>query len=142
MQAARFRHRLPRHTERCYRCFSAHDKRYDTVTRLVSQHQDECSLTAGGLEVPQLQGRVPAPMTAQKWSCEVGKYLRGYSKNKYSAPERNHQTFTRTSRYRKFPGRNFYKYLKQRAIGLKDLADAAPRVDKTAIGRRADFALR
>ena len=113
MQAARFRHRLPRHTERCYRCFSAHDKRYDTVTRLVSQYQDECSLTAGGLEVPQLQGRAPAPMTAQKWSCEVGKYLRGYSKNKYSAPERSHQTFTRTSQYRKFPGRGFHKYLKQ-----------------------------
>jgi hypothetical protein len=52
-------------------------------------------------------------MTAQKWSCEVGKYLRGYSKNKYSAPERSHQTFTRTSQYRKFPGRGFHKYLKQ-----------------------------
>jgi hypothetical protein len=80
-------------------------------------------------------------MTAQKWSCEVGKYLRGYSKNKYSAPERNHQTFTRTSQYRKFPGRGFHKYLKQGQSLSRIWRDAALRVDKTAIGRQADFAL-
>jgi hypothetical protein len=141
MQAARFRHRLPRHTERCYRCFSAHDKRYDTVTRLVSQYQDECSLTAGGLEVPQLQGRAPAPMTAQKWSCEVGKYLRGYSKNKYSAPERSHQTFTRTSQYRKFPGRGFHKYLKQGQSLSRIWRTRPSESTKQRSAAQADFAL-
>jgi hypothetical protein len=67
-------------------------------------------------------------MTAQKWSCEVGKYLRGYSKNKYSAPERSHQTFTRTSQYRKFPGSGFHNWITVRescanqcAVGSKGL---------------------
>jgi hypothetical protein len=121
--------------------FLAHDKRYDTVTRLVSQYQDECSLTAGGLEVPQLQGRAPAPMTAQKWSCEVGKYLRGYSKNKYSAPERSHQTFTRTSQYRKFPGRGFHKYLKQGQSLSRIWRTRPSESTKQRSAAQADFAL-
>jgi hypothetical protein len=128
MQAARFRHRLP----------TAHRKVLSLFlgTRQTVRHgdpfgltiPDECSLAAGGLEVPQLQGRAPAPMTAQKSSCEVGKYLRGYSKNKYSVPERSHQTFTRTSQYRKFPGSGFHNWITVRescanqcAVGSKGL---------------------
>ena len=68
------------------RCFAAHGKRYNEVIRLVCQYQDECSLAAVGSEVPRLRGRAPAPMTVQNWFCEIGKYLRGYSKNKYSVP--------------------------------------------------------
>jgi 5-hmdU DNA kinase-like protein len=68
------------------RCFSAHGQRYDEVIRLVCQYQDECSLAAIGSEVPRLQDRAPAPMTVQNWFCEISKYLRGYSKNKYSVP--------------------------------------------------------
>jgi len=68
------------------RCFAAHGKRYSQVIRLVCQYQDDCSLAAFGSKVPRLQGRAPAPMTVQNWFCEIGKYLRGYSKNKYSVP--------------------------------------------------------
>jgi hypothetical protein len=68
------------------RCFAAHGKRYNEVIRLVCQYQDDCSLAAVGSKVPRLQGRAPAPMTVQNWFCEIGKYLRGYSKNKYSVP--------------------------------------------------------
>jgi hypothetical protein len=68
------------------RCFAAHRKRYDEVIRLVCQYQAECSLAAVGSEIPRLQGRAPAPMTTQNWFCELFKYLRGGSKNKYSVP--------------------------------------------------------
>jgi hypothetical protein len=68
------------------RCFAAHGKRYDEVIRLVCQYQDECSLAAVGSETPRLRGRAPAAMTAQNWFCEISKYLRGYSKNRYSVP--------------------------------------------------------
>jgi DNA polymerase-1 len=68
------------------RCFTAHGKRYDAVIRLVRRYQDECSLAAIGSKVPRLRGRAPAPMTVQNWFCEISKYLRGYSKNKYSVP--------------------------------------------------------
>ena len=67
-------------------CFAAHGKRYDAVIRLVRRYQDECSLAAVGSEVPRLQGRVPAAMTVQNWFCEIGKFLRGKSKNNYSVP--------------------------------------------------------
>jgi hypothetical protein len=66
------------------RCFNAHGKRYHAVIRLVCQYQDECSLAAVGSRVPRLQGRAPGPMTVQDWLCEVSKYFRGDSKNKYS----------------------------------------------------------
>ena len=68
------------------RCFSAHGKRYAEVIRLVCQYQDECSLAAVGAELPRLRGRAPAPMTVQNWFCEISKYLRGKSKNKYNVP--------------------------------------------------------
>jgi hypothetical protein len=68
------------------RCFSARGQRYDEVIRLVCQYQDECSLAAIGSKVPRLQGRAPAAMTAQNWFCEIGKYLRGKSKNNYIVP--------------------------------------------------------
>jgi 5-hmdU DNA kinase-like protein len=67
------------------RCFAAHGKRYNEVIRLVCRYQDECSLSAVGSEVPRLRGRAPASMTVQNWFCEISKYLRGYSKNKYIA---------------------------------------------------------
>jgi hypothetical protein len=41
----------------------------------------------------------------------------------------------------KIPWKGLSQILETRAIALKDLADAALRVDKTAIGRQADFAL-
>jgi hypothetical protein len=66
------------------RCFTAHGKRYNEVIRLVCRHQDDCSLAAVGSKVPRLQDRAPAPMTVQNWFCEISKYLRGYSKNKYT----------------------------------------------------------
>jgi hypothetical protein len=68
------------------RCFTAHCQKYHKVIRLVCRYQDECSLAAIGEPVRRLQGRAPAPMTVQNWFCEVGKYLLGYSKNKYSVP--------------------------------------------------------
>ena len=68
------------------RCFAAHGKRYNEVIRLVCRCQDECSLAVVGSEVPRFQSRAPAPMTVQNWFCEVSKYLRGDSKNKYSVP--------------------------------------------------------
>jgi DNA polymerase I len=68
------------------RCFTAHGQRYAEVIRLVCRHQDECSGAAIGEPVPRLHGRAPAPMTVQNWFCEISKYLRGYSKNKYSVP--------------------------------------------------------
>jgi hypothetical protein len=68
------------------RCFAAHGKRYNEVIRLVCRHQDDCSLASVGSKVPRLRGRAPAPMTVQNWFCELFKYLRGGSKNKYSVP--------------------------------------------------------
>jgi hypothetical protein len=68
------------------RCFAAHGKRYNEVIRLICQYQDECSLAAVGSKVARLQGWAPAPMTVQNWFCEISKYLRGDSKNKYSVP--------------------------------------------------------
>jgi alpha-glutamyl/putrescinyl thymine pyrophosphorylase clade 1 len=68
------------------RCFAAHGKRYDAVIRLVRRYQDVCSLAAVSEPVPRLHDRAPAPMTVQNWSCEISKYLRGESKNKYSVP--------------------------------------------------------
>jgi hypothetical protein len=68
------------------RCFVKHERRYNEVIALVHQYQDECSLAAVGSEVPRLQGRAPAAMTAQNWFCEIEKYLRGKSKYKYSVP--------------------------------------------------------
>jgi hypothetical protein len=68
------------------RCFAAHGKRYNQVIRLVCQYQDDCSLAAVGSKVPRLQGQAPAPITVQNWFCELFKYLRGGSKNKYSVP--------------------------------------------------------
>jgi hypothetical protein len=68
------------------RCFVKHERRYNEVIALVHQYQDECSLAAVGSEVPRLEGRAPAAMTAQNWFCEIGKYLRGNSKNNYIVP--------------------------------------------------------
>jgi hypothetical protein len=67
------------------RCFAAHDKRFNEVIRLVCLFQDACSRAAIGEPVPRLHGR--APMTVQNWFCEISKYLRGYSKIKYSVPD-------------------------------------------------------
>lgn len=69
------------------RCFAAHDKRFDEVIRLVCLCQDACSRAAIGEPVPRLHGRAPAPMTVQNWFCEISKYLRGHSKNKYSVSD-------------------------------------------------------
>ena len=68
------------------RCFSAHGQRYDEVIRLICQYQDECCLAAVASELPRLKGQPPAPMTVQNWFCEISKYLRGDSKNKYNVP--------------------------------------------------------
>jgi hypothetical protein len=67
-------------------CFAAHGKQYNEVIRLVCRYRNECSLAAVGETVPRLQSRAPAPMTVQNWFCEVSKYLRGHSKNKYNVP--------------------------------------------------------
>jgi DNA polymerase I len=69
------------------RCFAAHGKRFNEVISLVCLYQDECSRAAVGEPVPRLDGRAPAPMTVQNWFCENGKYLRGYSKDRYNVPD-------------------------------------------------------
>jgi hypothetical protein len=98
------------------RCFLAHGQRYDELIRLVCRRQDECSLAAVGSELPRLQGRAPAPMTVQNWFCEISKYLRGYSKNKYSVPAGTIKPLPEPVlspwwSYRKLPGRGFHNMI-------------------------------